>query len=110
MTGVWLTIDSAPKDRPVDLWGTNKTDAQCEGLMMDPRLYVRRWTDCRWHTPLKKTRLGLYIPTSDEPAWYFQDGDNWVRIYPTHWMAIPSGPTSGVYTDPEWGKQEEKKP
>lgn len=64
---VWIAIEHAPKDRPVDLWGGTKSNPS-----------QRRFTDC-----LRSQVLG---------GWYSPDEDH--RIEPTHYMEIPAGPAT----------------
>lgn len=94
----WIIIDHAPKDRPVDLWGAQHTPEMSSHLMMVHSIYMRRWPDCKW-SPCVMRPSGLQMNLS--PGWYFRIKmyaggddtiDDWMQIYPTHFMLIPDGP------------------
>lgn len=86
---VWVSIAHAPKDRAVDLWGYDCTEAQSRALMM-PHPEPRRFADGFWGSP-QYTRPSGLVMNHDE-SWYRRDGDKHHRIWPTHYMEIPEPP------------------
>lgn len=73
MSGVWVSIEHAPKDQIVDLWGSKTED--------DERC---RWPDCWWSGTFQFQEL--------PDGWYCRLGGAPFRIWATHFMEIPEGP------------------
>lgn len=89
---VWVRIEHAKKDGTrYDLWGTDMKDpAPGKGGIMIP-CYWARHTDCFWGTPHYVTTSGLLMPA--EEGWYYMEAVNRPRrVWPTHFMEIPSPP------------------
>lgn len=71
----WQPIETAPRDRIIDLWAGG-----------------RRWTDCKWGR----------VDYKNEPAWGRDGGRTTEHGFsgrmvvevenPTHWMEVPAPP------------------
>ena len=73
----WQPIETAPRDRAIDLWAEDK------GLMMPPR----RFPDCYWDQEYREVRG---ILTRANGPWKCIHGG--VPDNPTHWMPLPIPP------------------
>lgn len=73
-------IETAKKDKPLDLWGCDRDPASG-----GERKYYR-WPDCIWMAP--ETQVGGRIVRAEED-WYTRERR---RIWPTQYMQIPRPP------------------
>ncbi len=99
----WRPIERAPRDGTlIDLWGYDRDpDPKKGGILLPIELSLGRWTNCLWCAPLTVSRGGFISPI--EKCWYQQVAEVDIspgavtkppkRIWPTHYMPIPAGPT-----------------
>lgn len=76
-TGCWQPIETAPKDRVVDLWANG-----------------RRWTDCRFGPVDYKTTGPAWGRDGGKAQEHGYSGKTVVEVEnPTHWMPPPNPPS-----------------
>ncbi len=80
---VWISIEHAPKDgTAVDLWGTDQESGGTPAL----------WRNARWYAG----HVGHCDVGHDRPpieAWFIVEDGYRIRIWPSHYMEIPAGPS-----------------
>ena len=89
---MWQPIETAPRDRIIDLWCVPHDDCDFEPLDDGIRL-----TDVLWHDADEHSDKTGWMRVCDDGNWDFVEYPACTPLglppwKPTHWMDIPDGP------------------